>query len=360
MKYTIGFLILMLAACQKPNDPAPYIVPSEYEPYLSSFLNEGAKRGQVFDLKKDGITIKTTKLNGFMGYTTAETRTIEIDPSWSTSNEFTKQVVIFHELGHLLLKRVHAFYYLPNGEAGSLMWTSENNPDKATSVMFKGTLRQKYYLDELFDSKVTNPDYSLLASTNTAPALATSQVIFQQDELNGTQLSSNWQKMTNVSTATVATTLSDGSLKLQVLAQNFKGYQLSLADLFPNLDTTALKDYELRIRLKQNNNSLQFDWRPNALKDNAYLFSSVATGSNTFNIFNYWGGGYIAKDIAPNSTDWNEYIFRCKGDKATVWLNQKLVFTTDIQTTTLPFSWIAYFSLNVGQYEFDYFRLYKL
>jgi hypothetical protein len=359
MKYSIVLLLLVLAACQKADQPVPYTVPPVFESYLNRFLDEGAKRGQVFDLKKDGITIKITKLNSFDGYTNLETRTIEIDSSWNSANEFRKQWVLFHELGHLLLKRVHALYLLPNGEIGSLMWTAENNPDKCNIVMFKGTIRQKYYFDELFDPKTVSPDYSTPSSANTLPASAASQSLFRQDELNGTQLNGIWQKITTSSTATVSPTLSDGSLKLQIAPQSFKNYQLSVADIFPNLDTTNLKNYELRVRLKENINGLQFDWRPNALRDNAYFFLSQFCGAGTFTVGNYWGGRYNSNGTVSTS-DWNEYIFRCKDGNVYVWLNQKIVFMSDIQTTTLPFSWVAYFSLNPGQYEFDYFRLYKL
>ena len=361
MKYTLIFILFLLFSCQKTDQSLPYSVPVIFETYLNRFSDEATKRGQAFDLKKEGITIKLAKLsNNYYGTTNYETRTIEMDSSWLTANDFLKQARLFHELGHLILKRDHNLFHLPNGEASSLMWTNENNSDKCTTPIYKGSMRQKYYLDELFNPNTPAPDWSTQTSTNTPTAIAANQLLFRQDELNGSLLSSLWQKILNSNTATVTPLLSNGSLKLQIFAANFRGFQLSVADLFPNLDTTTLKDYELRIRLKENNSGFQFDWRPNVLRDNAYFFSSGACETNTFFVFDYWGGRYTSNGISPNGTDWNEYIFRNKDGKVSVWLNQKMVFTSEIQTTTQPFSWIAYFSLYPGLYEFDYFRLYKL
>ena len=351
-------IILFLVGCKKNTDPAPYNVPADFAPYLQHFLDEGVKRGKTFDLNKDGITIKIAKLSsGIRGTTYPETRTIEMDSIWFKSNDFIRERWLFHELGHLLLNRSHEYRRLTNGEPMSLMWTSENNPDKCADAMFKGIIRQKYYLDELFNQATPTPDYAMQTSIDIPNLLAAT--LFRQEEASGSQLGTNLKKALNLNTSTFTTTLNNGILSLQIPTQNFKGFQLSMAELFPNLDTTTLKDYELRVRVKNNGNSLTFDWRPNLLRDNAYFFQSAFCSANSFSVFNYWGGYYTSVG-ATSSTDFDEYIFRNKGGVVNVWLNQKMIFTSDILTTTQPFSWIAYFSLNPGIYDFDYFRLYKL
>ena len=219
-------------------------------------------------------------------------------------------------------------------------------------------MRQKYYLDELFDYATPPPNWATAAGSPPLEAVGSS--LFRKDELNATTLSNNWQKILSTNAANAKPVLGNGTLSLQLLSQNSQSFQLSLADLFPNLDTTALRNYELRIRLKDNGNAVQFNWQPNGLRDHAYYFSNAFCGPNTFSVYNYWGGQYSTNGIQTNSSDWDEYIFRCKDDLLTVWLNQKVVFTSDIMPITQPFNLYAYFTLYRGVYDFDYFRLYKL
>lgn len=128
-KVLVVVFILLFISCQH-DSPQPVLVNSVFQPYLDTFLAEGKKRGRDFQLDKEGITIKLAKLDPkYYGIAYRDTRTIEMDSLWLKTNDFVRQRMLFHELGHLLLKRDHILSYLPNGEAKSLMWTPVNNLD---------------------------------------------------------------------------------------------------------------------------------------------------------------------------------------------------------------------------------------
>ncbi len=173
------FLGLVLISCQKKaENQSVFQVEPKLQPYLDSFIQEGKQRG---------INVVQTNLIMEFGATTDEgicgscrqtpdkpemQRTIIIDTSgicWSDVTEHTREALVFHELGHCLLKRInHKNATLPNGDLASVM---NGQGDMALYAICSYDIggsngedcdkryRREYYLDELFIESTPAPDW---------------------------------------------------------------------------------------------------------------------------------------------------------------------------------------------------------
>lgn len=129
----------------KGNDIDPIL-----EQYVQKFLAEAKIRGQHYNPQHIHV-----KVNNFLsvkcacdGLTIAHDSLVYIDPNssnWILDPEF----LIYHELGHLLLKREHRDMEI-NGYAISLMHTN------AIIGQLENKELRKLYVDELFDSTNVN------------------------------------------------------------------------------------------------------------------------------------------------------------------------------------------------------------
>lgn len=149
MKKTVIILLplLCLSGCFEPE-----IEPSA-EQYVHSFFAEAMKRG--IRISRIPIHVKFKDLNGPQGRANHLTNTILIDPSkrgWKNNPE----ALIFHELGHLVLKRKHLNTRV-NGFPRSIM-SSLNDPIYNTEEMKH---RREYYIDELFNPNTPIPEFML-------------------------------------------------------------------------------------------------------------------------------------------------------------------------------------------------------
>src|ERR1035437_9451238 len=70
-----------------------------------------------------------------------------------------KEDLIFHELGHGLLKRDHLNLTLENGDWKSIMCGGDKVGTRSWNINYKG-IRRNYYIDELFDENTPAPDFS--------------------------------------------------------------------------------------------------------------------------------------------------------------------------------------------------------
>ena len=75
------------------------------------------------------------------------------------------EVLIFHELGHCVLGRLHQNDYLPNGDPKSLMIQNELDQyacvyDLSGDNDCNNLFKREYYLDELFDPTTPTPDWA--------------------------------------------------------------------------------------------------------------------------------------------------------------------------------------------------------
>lgn len=80
------------------------------------------------------------------------------DACWFGVSDHVREALVFHELGHSVLGRVHTKERLPNGSPASIMF-----PKTGFGYRLYGeeTLhRRTYYVDELFDSETEVPDWA--------------------------------------------------------------------------------------------------------------------------------------------------------------------------------------------------------
>lgn len=159
---------LFLGGCHK-NKPGKYDIDPEIEPFLNFFLEEAQKRGRTFNLHVDGLIMKFSHLEGGQIGLCHHTvpLLIEFDSIyWKTiqgkKNEYNlKANIVFHELGHGLLKRGHDNSVLPSGDWKTIMCGGEKIDSRNWNVNFYG-FREEYYINELFNPETPVPDWALL------------------------------------------------------------------------------------------------------------------------------------------------------------------------------------------------------
>lgn len=133
-------LCILLVSCNK--DEA--VIPSEFATYLDRFVNEAKLRGKTISLDKLEVRFKDLENN--CGLAEIEPLRVNIDEAcWNRMPDVAKELLMFHELGHALLRLNHDDGTLPNGDYKSIMV-----PDP--TVLYNDFTLEKrvYYLDELF------------------------------------------------------------------------------------------------------------------------------------------------------------------------------------------------------------------
>lgn len=156
--------LIFLPACKDPNE---YRVDPAFADYLLRFENEAGARGRTFDVTTNGLIIEFATLkNSTAGLTHYENPIrIEIDRTYwnSISNtagaDLMKEDLIFHELGHGLLKRKHLNSTLENGDWKSIMCGGTKVNNRPWNINYKG-IRRDYYIEELFNQSTPAPEFS--------------------------------------------------------------------------------------------------------------------------------------------------------------------------------------------------------
>ena len=153
--------VLIISACKK-DIPKEYRVPAQLEAYITSFEQEASARGLNLDIDNLIIEFETNLTDSndseAAGLCYHKSRTsnprIELDTStfnW-TAHEYSKEALIFHELGHCILERGHDDVLLENDNFKSIM-KATGEPTYSDFDFFK----RSYYLDELFDPNAAPP-----------------------------------------------------------------------------------------------------------------------------------------------------------------------------------------------------------
>lgn len=175
----VSLFVMSLVGCRKDSDSTTvYKVSPVFQSYLDSFIAEGKQRGVTLTLSNLIIEFGTATDEGNCG-TCRQTvsdptvqRIIVIDTTgvcWGDVTEDTREALVFHELGHCLLKRIaHKDATLPNGDLASLMNSQGDMALYAIcSYDIGGTngeecnkkYRRSYYIDELFNENAPAPDW---------------------------------------------------------------------------------------------------------------------------------------------------------------------------------------------------------
>ena len=167
-------LLLIALSCQKqaivPATPAQYSVPAELEPYVQQFGDEAQKRGHT--VLTDNLIIEFGQPGqqdacGECVLKAGKTPRIVLTKNafcWQQASTQERECLVFHELGHCLLSRLHVSKQFPNGAYVSLM-----NPDNRalyTTCAYPiggddcdKRPRREYYVTELFDTSTPAPPW---------------------------------------------------------------------------------------------------------------------------------------------------------------------------------------------------------
>lgn len=145
-------LAISLSSCfySGMDDDYTYIQP-EIRPYYDNFLQEAEKRGIVLDTYCIKIDFGPMSHAGQQGVTTYNIKQIKIDSSSYRWKNYPESL-IFHELGHLLLRREHNDHRVDYNPT-SIM-DSQEIPEYEVG---RPDLRE-YYLNELFNPSTKIPD----------------------------------------------------------------------------------------------------------------------------------------------------------------------------------------------------------
>jgi hypothetical protein len=176
MKKTLAFIITVLFfACQEqqPVEPTIYSIDKDLALYLKTFTDEAKTRG--IEVKAENLIMKFGLSSGeACGECIIEKsngqRTVIISNDvvcWEFAVRQNREALVFHELGHCLLGRSHRNDNLPNGAIASIMNKNYqiNGPYDPCVYAIGGdnscnkTSRRAYYIDELFNTKTSIPDW---------------------------------------------------------------------------------------------------------------------------------------------------------------------------------------------------------
>ncbi len=161
--WSLSFLGLMTTACQMElgdlfgnnsiNDEFPNVDEALW-PYFQRFEEEAANRNIEADLNDSYITglisdISTSHVLGQCSYSPSNPHQVTIDkPFWNQASDLAKEFVVFHELGHCYLGRLHDESKDARGVCLSMMRSGtgdcRDNYNTTTRVAL---------INELFDDK---------------------------------------------------------------------------------------------------------------------------------------------------------------------------------------------------------------
>lgn len=146
------FVILAVAlffGCEKQE--IVLTIDPELQPYFDAFVEEGSKRGRTIQMDEYLLTASIQEINRpkIAGQCTQSEGTISqilIDQKyWRGYSTLQRESLVFHELGHCILKRSHRDDKDLNGNCVSIMESGAGNCE-----MLYNTENRPFYLDELF------------------------------------------------------------------------------------------------------------------------------------------------------------------------------------------------------------------
>ncbi len=351
---------LLLNSCKKQEDPKPVSIDPVFQKYVDTFLSEASKRGKDIDLTKVGMTLQfgDTKLLGRLngqindGIAFYETQSININkdgwPGWSDDY---KEFVLYHEMGHLLLKRDHFSKLWTNGEAQSMMHSLEDN-NVQSSPIFEG-FRKKYYLDELFNPNIqTEPNWCKSQAIDKPLTTHVGLPKHEENFDNKISLPAVFNNITTLKFSFVA-----GAMLIANTDTIF--YSIGIKNFIPALSATTIKNYEIRCRFRnKGTDRTSILWNQNESMSNLYSFTSFPNntayiGSNT--------GSFQNLLVKSSFSEWNKIVLRYESANVDVWLNGKLLFTSDIVSPMSNDNWRYAFGLRPNSViEIDYLKIYSL
>lgn len=184
MRWIVSSLLLLsLFSCREEIEPV--VSDKAFDGYLERFIEEGQKRGYPLDLDETDIIFKFGNLPSLQTgicRPRKRPRHIYINPKyWEVASGWEREAIIFHELGHCVLGRIHLNEKLPNGECASLMDGKEDGFSCVNNLVCPRW--RDYYYDELFDPETPLPHwYPLPEKPRSIAELPTSPLYYFPEE----------------------------------------------------------------------------------------------------------------------------------------------------------------------------------
>lgn len=165
--------LLFFGGCDRNDGFTPvYNVPEEIQPIIDAFIHEASIRGVNITINNLIVTYDDDPANAVCGSCNSSSPATDIQkiitlksgaPCWIEQLEL--EALVFHELGHCILGRLHLNDQMPNGDPKSLM--VENNVGVYAPCLYAiedepcdNTFKRTYYLDELFNENTAVPDWA--------------------------------------------------------------------------------------------------------------------------------------------------------------------------------------------------------
>jgi len=165
------FLLAIFTTCGKDKNK---LVDKELEVYVDRFFAEAALREmEVTDNNLEVVFTDLTEESicglGHFRYLGTDLRKVEINPDffcWGFHDDLARENLVFHELGHAILRRTHVNTVLPTGLPAQMM--CDGNSCNVFAYYDKYTLgKRAYYLDKLFRLSTQTPDWGKIKSKAT-------------------------------------------------------------------------------------------------------------------------------------------------------------------------------------------------
>jgi hypothetical protein len=350
-------VLFFVTNCKKQDDPKPVSIDPTFQKYVDTFLNEATKRGKNIDLTKVGMTLQfgDTKQNGktYGGIAFYETQSININKEyWDYSSEDYKELIVYHEMGHLLLQRDHFSKLWTNGEAQSIMYSIEDNFSSALGYPIFQGFRKKVYFDELFDPYIqSEPDWCKKEAANTPLKSPVGLPKYEETFDKVIALPETLTKIKDLQFSFIS-----GAMLIQ--SPDTASYSIGIRNFLPGLNSVDFKNYEIRCRFRNTGLDAIIEWNQNEILSNLYSFG-FTPASNSF--VSSQTGYFYNSLVSSSFGNWNEAVLRYESSNVNVWLNGKLLFSTDIISPKDNDNWrFAFRILPKSTIEIDYLKLYQL
>lgn len=108
MKSKIYIFIFIICNTLNCKHELHQIMPNEVRPYVLEFFSEAQKHGLNLNMEHFDFSITFTELTGTDGSCQYSNRAMKLDSAaWRQNNAIYRRYLIFHELGHCILGRLH-------------------------------------------------------------------------------------------------------------------------------------------------------------------------------------------------------------------------------------------------------------
>lgn len=350
----LGTLFLLWLASCTPEEVDPFSIPDEVLPYVQSFEEEAARRGIALSIDEliveYGTDLESSSGGEAIGQCYVPNNRnpiprIVLDTasySWK-QNEYSRELVIFHELGHCILDRLdHRDDKLSNGNFASLMLTSSNNLYGPRLNTFK----REYYIDELFDPSTPEPEWAKKKPAYSDLSFTKTRIFI--DEFDDNRYS--WPFSFNGETKGA---IADGEFQF---ASDIDEQALSTA-IYVGIAQNINYEIETSIKIESGENLAIFQWGGTRENGDFYFIGFSKDG---FLYGGQWGTGSAStlelEDFDPEA--FNKLTIRRIEDFYYVYVNE--TFVELYQVDPLPGSLLGYFVGSQTSMKAEYLRINEL